>query len=169
MRCMLSRSLRRRALAEVGAFMKEAMRAAGRLGRTSVRVLDLRSPSGRHRLTSSDDLRIEWPSGLASCRLPREPVRIGEGSRVAADRKPVRTGAVGRDAGVFAERAAAIKLQLHRTGVAGELDVFAAEALGHREAVVDIEPLALGDVCGTQQEHDLIELSGRWAGVLLSR
>jgi hypothetical protein len=39
------------------------------------------------------------PSDSERCGLPHEPVRVGEGPGIAAHREPVRSGAVGRDAG----------------------------------------------------------------------
>jgi hypothetical protein len=43
------------------------------------------------------------PSDSGRCGLPHEPVRVGEGPDIAAHREPVRSGAVGRDAGELGE------------------------------------------------------------------
>ncbi len=43
------------------------------------------------------------PSDSERCGLPHEPVRVGEGPGIAAHREPVRSGAVGRDAGDLGE------------------------------------------------------------------
>src|SRR5712691_7020757 len=55
--------------------------------------------------------------------LPCEPVRVGEGPGVAANREPVRSGAVGRDASVLGEGTVPVERQLNGTGRSGELDV----------------------------------------------
>jgi hypothetical protein len=101
--------------------------------------------------------------------LAREPVRVGEGPGIAANHEPVQSGAVGRDAGVLGEGTARGERQLDRTRRSGELDLLAAKALGHGEAAVNVEPLARVHVHDSSQEHDLIDLPGGRAGVLLRR
>src|SRR5262249_36992015 len=122
-------------------------------------------------------IEVSFPCGyswLASCGsdrcgLPREPVRVGEGPGVAANDDPVRSAALGRDARVPGERTTPVERQLDGARRGGELDVFTAEAPRHCQAAAGVEPLALGDVRGSQQEHDLVELPGGRAGVLLRR
>src|SRR6478609_7527514 len=60
--------------------------------------------------------------------LPLEPVRVGEDTRVRADREAVRPVPVLGHAGVLGERLAAVEAQLHACGRGVELDVLAAEA-----------------------------------------
>src|SRR4030095_8435323 len=74
--------------------------------------------------------------------LPRERVRVGEGSGVVANHDPMRSAAVGGDIGVLGERAAPIQPQFDGTGRGFELCVVAAKALGRGEAAVDVEALA---------------------------
>src|SRR5215212_8476936 len=50
-----------------------------------------------------------------------------------------------------------------------ELDVDAGEALGHGQAPVEIELLGGGHVRRPEQEHDLVDLPGHRAAVLLGR
>src|SRR5215470_20277230 len=107
---------------------------------------------------------IAWPGGV-----PREPVRVGEGPGIAANDEPVRSGAFGRNAGVLGEGAAPVERQLNRTPRGGELDVLAAKALRYGEAALNVEPLARGHIGNAQKEHDLIDLPGGRAGVILRR
>src|SRR6202011_5434852 len=56
--------------------------------------------------------RREGRTPYAARRLPREPVRVGEGAGIAADDDSVRAGAVRGDAGVLGQRAAPVERQL---------------------------------------------------------
>src|SRR5437764_3153658 len=113
--------------------------------------------------------RCATPPASGSRGLPREPVRVGEGPGITANDDPVRSGALGRDAGVPGERTAPVERQLDGTGRSGELDVLAAEALRHGQAAAGVEPLARSHVRGSEQEHDLVYFSGGRPGVLLRR
>jgi hypothetical protein len=50
-----------------------------------------------------DGVQTGPPSDSGRCGLPHEPVRVGEGPGIAGHREPVRSGAVGRDAGDLGE------------------------------------------------------------------
>ena len=101
--------------------------------------------------------------------FPAEPVRVGERPGVAGDGDPVRPGALRRDAGVLGQGTAPVERQLDVRRRGGELDVLAAEAPRHRQAALDVELLGRGDVRDAQQEHDVVDLPGGRAGVLLRR
>src|SRR5215472_4065289 len=125
-------------------------------------------------VTCGDPLCWWWcscvvPPGSARCGLPREPVRVGEGPGVAANDDPVRAGAVRGDAGVFGGGTAAVERQPdgRRRGV--ELDVLAAEALRHGQAAVEVELLGRLDALDPEQQHEVVDLPGGRAGVLLRR
>src|SRR5262249_607008 len=100
-------------------------------------------------------------------RLPREPVRVGEGPRIAANADPGRARSVRGDAGVLRQRTAPVERQPDVR--CGELDVLAAEAPRHLQAALDVEALARGNVRASEQKHDLVDLPGCGAGVLLRR
>src|SRR6516165_7252704 len=100
-----------------------------------------------------------------SRRLPREPVGVGEGSGLAANDDPVRSGPVRGDTGVLGERTSAVEGQLDVRRRGGELDVLAAKASLHLQAAVDVEPLGRGNVRYSQQEHDVVDLPTGRAGV----
>src|SRR4029079_14718553 len=102
--------------------------------------------------------------------LPDEPVRVGEGVGGAAEDDAVRAGAVGGDADLLGQGAALV--QRHFDGVGptgGELDVHAADALGHGHAPADVELLGGLHVLDADQQDDLVDLAGVGAGVLLRR
>jgi hypothetical protein len=107
---------------------------------------------------------IAAPSDSERCGLPHEPVRVDEGPGIAAHREPVRSGAVGRDAGDLGEGTAVQERQLDRTRRRSERDIFAAMALFHGEAAVNVEPFARGHIRDSQLEHDLVDL--RVAGLV---
>jgi hypothetical protein len=65
----------------------------------------------------------------------------------------------------FCQRTALVEPQ--PDALRGELDVSADEALRHLQAAVKVEPLARGHVRYSQQQHDLADLAGGRAGVLL--
>src|SRR6266700_630593 len=100
---------------------------------------------------------------------PAETVRVSERPGVAGDGDPVRPGALRRDPGVLGQGPALVERQLDVRRRGGELDVLAAEAPRHRQAPLDVELLGRGDVCASQQEHDVVDLPGSRAGVLLRR
>src|SRR5487761_647336 len=79
-------------------------------------------------------------SGLRG--LPGEPVRVGEGPGIAADRKPVRAGALRGGAGVFGQPAALVQRKLDRARFSDEFGVLAAEAFRRGQAVNGVEVLA---------------------------
>src|SRR4029450_12401804 len=81
------------------------------------------------------------PPGSERCGVPREPVRVCEGPGIAANHEPVRSGTVGRDAGVLGEGTAPVERQLYGTRRSGELDVLAAKARRHGEAAVTVDRL----------------------------
>ena len=101
--------------------------------------------------------------------LPGESVWVDEGPSLAANDDPVRAAAVRGDAGVLAQGAASVERQLDLVGVSVELDVLAAIALRHREAVIHVELLGRGNVGGSDEKHHLIDLPCGRAGVLLRR
>src|SRR5690606_28991183 len=86
---------------------------------------------------------------------------------VAVDDEPVGAAAVGTDAGVLGERAAAVEGELDARGRGLELDVLAAEAPRDVQAAVDVEALAGLDVVDAEQQHEVVDLEGGRAGVLL--
>src|SRR5437868_3508350 len=107
------------------------------------------------------------PTVRGFCDVPGEPIRVGEGPGIAANDNPVRSGAVRRDVGVLGQGATAVERQLDVRR--SELDVLAAKAPLQRQAAVEIELLARGNVRDSQQEHDLVDLPSGRAGVLLRR
>src|SRR5689334_12550547 len=73
--------------------------------------------------------------------LPGEAVEVGEGGGGdAGDGEPSRAVALGGDARVLGQGLAPVERELDGRAVgARELHVLAPEALGHREAVLDVE------------------------------
>src|SRR5438270_10945622 len=101
---------------------------------------------------------IEIRCRLFDSRLARESVRVGERPGITADHEPVRSGAVGRDAGVLGQGTTLVNAQPDVPWRRGELGVDAAKALCHRLATLDVEPLARGKIPDPQQERDLVDL-----------
>jgi hypothetical protein len=74
-----------------------------------------------------------------------------KGPGLAVHGEPVRSGAVGRDAGDLGEGTALVERQLD--GTCSELDIPPAKAPRHREAAVSMEPLARGYIRNSQLEQ----------------